>query len=722
MIISIFNRANQTKSIGTLLINDFLSKVKNGHWKQETEKVRSIEDHGTRQRLKLKTMQGVTVSGVFDERNQDKLISHSGFISIDFDDVSDQLIDPLKKDKFTYALVRSVSGNGFFSIIKINQEKHSESFDWLRSYYFKEYGLVIDDAPRNVASIRYVSYDPDLYLNEESAVSKYRLPKPKKIIQPKIQLTASDFEAALSEVLGRGIDLAQDDYGRYLRIGFALASEFKENGRQYFHDIVSQGSKYIFKNADKQYNYCLKGSRDGIGIGTLYHYFKEVGIELKNSLPSQVIPFTKSRLNTGETKDSLKKTLKEVHGLNDEQVDLALKVAPDSRLLEDDYGSFLNGFESYLINRWSPRFNVIKMCFEVNGKEVTGKVYNSIAKNTKKEVGNPKVTDVLIKQYLFNSEVPEYNPIKEWIEQHRDIERGGELKKLLDAYELPSDSPLNNGAMSKENTTDIFITRWLVGLVATINGKVVRSVLTMIGPQNCGKSRWFRDLLPSDFKDYYAESRFDQDKDDYILMCKKLIILDDDASSKRKSDEAKFKELASKDFFTVRVPYAESAEDYKRLALLCMTSNPETVINDPTGNTRILPVPIGRFDFDKLNAVDRDALFMELVDHYENGVPYELEPDEFNVLNSINNLFEHTVVEIDLVEKYCVSDPNGKMTVTDVYLALSEISKVRLSDRRIGAALRKIFGEAKSIRFEKGSRKAFHISMTGAYEAARYRI
>ena len=50
--------------------------------------------------------------------------------------------------------------------------------------------------------------------------------------------TASRVEALIAELHASGRDITAD-YGDWLKVGFAHASEFGESGRRYFHDIRS---------------------------------------------------------------------------------------------------------------------------------------------------------------------------------------------------------------------------------------------------------------------------------------------------------------------------------------------------------------------------------------------------------------------------------------------------------------------------------------------------
>ena len=141
----------------------------------------------------------------------------------------------------------------------------------------------------------------------------------------------------------------------------------------------------------------------------------------------------------------------------------------------------------------------------------------------------------------------------------------------------------------------------------------MRSVLALTGGQNTGKTEWFRRLLPPKIKKYYAESKLDSGKDDELLMCQKLIVMDDEMGGKSKQDEKRFKELTSKQVFSLRAPYARANEDFNRLALLCGTSNDPQIVNDPTGNTRILPIEVDFINHSEYNEIDKEELFMVYV-------------------------------------------------------------------------------------------------------------
>ena len=94
--------------------------------------------------------------------------------------------------------------------------------------------------------------------------------------------TASRVEALIAELRASGRDITAD-YGDWLKVGFALASEFGESGRRYFHDISSLYSGYNQEESDTKYSECLKSENGRTDISTLFYLAKNQGITLRRT-------------------------------------------------------------------------------------------------------------------------------------------------------------------------------------------------------------------------------------------------------------------------------------------------------------------------------------------------------------------------------------------------------------------------------------------------------
>ena len=99
----------------------------------------------------------------------------------------------------------------------------------------------------------------------------------------------SRVEEIISEIESRGLDIAPS-YDEWVKQGFALGSEFKEMGREYFHRLSALHPGYEFNATDKQYNNCLNSKGSGITLSTFFYLASKVGIELfkyqKSILPN----------------------------------------------------------------------------------------------------------------------------------------------------------------------------------------------------------------------------------------------------------------------------------------------------------------------------------------------------------------------------------------------------------------------------------------------------
>jgi predicted P-loop ATPase len=225
--------------------------------------------------------------------------------------------------------------------------------------------------------------------------------------------------------------------------------------------------------------------------------------------------------------------------------------------------------------------------------------------------------------------------------------------------------------------------------------------LAFVGGQNTGKTEWFRRLLPRQLSKYYAESKLDAGKDDDLLMCQKLIVMDDEMGGKSKQDEKRFKELTSKQIFSIRAPYARANEDFKRLAVLCGTSNDKDVINDPTGNTRIFPVDIISLNHDKFNAIDKDDLFIEIIKLYDSGEAYELTRDELIELGLVSDNHTSLSIEQAAIDRFfrkpseMPNNPTYFLSAFEIksYIEVHSTTKINNS-KRFSQYLTKTFGDS----------------------------
>ena len=93
-----------------------------------------------------------------------------------------------------------------------------------------------------------------------------------------VAVADNNIETYVSAIEQSGIDIT-GNYATWRDLGFALAEEYKETGRDYFHRISKNYVGYDSKECDEQFNKCLNAKGHGITIATFYHYAHQAGIK-----------------------------------------------------------------------------------------------------------------------------------------------------------------------------------------------------------------------------------------------------------------------------------------------------------------------------------------------------------------------------------------------------------------------------------------------------------
>ncbi len=142
--------------------------------RSKLEALRLIEDKTQRNSIKA-TLPAIIPSGVFTYRREADLVpgGHTRLLQFDIDLADNRNIRnyaDLKAQISNLPFVAycglSASGKGYWGLVPIAYpERHSQHFDALKRV-FARYKIVIDNKPRNVASLRGYSYDPAPYQPE----------------------------------------------------------------------------------------------------------------------------------------------------------------------------------------------------------------------------------------------------------------------------------------------------------------------------------------------------------------------------------------------------------------------------------------------------------------------------------------------------------------------------------------------------------------------------
>ena len=173
MNVTIFQSIKDTSAPFHRGVMGILIRIKEGTSKDLVKRIRSEKNKTERNELK-KQLPAICFSGTFNKRNDNALLEHSGLICLDFDGYEKQKVlledkDMLTKNKFVFSAFVSPSGNGLKVLVKIpaDAENHQNYFNSLEKYFNSVY---FDKTSKNISRVCYESYDPLIYINENSSI------------------------------------------------------------------------------------------------------------------------------------------------------------------------------------------------------------------------------------------------------------------------------------------------------------------------------------------------------------------------------------------------------------------------------------------------------------------------------------------------------------------------------------------------------------------------
>lgn len=196
--------------------------------------------------------------------------------------------------------------------------------------------------------------------------------------------------------------------------------------------------------------------------------------------------------------------------------------------------------------------------------------------------------------------------------------------------------------------------RWMVGAIAKVFQQQRNPMLTLVGPQRIGKSRFSQWLCP--LPNYYREGKIDPDNKDSRIRLLDTFIQEvpELGSTTKRADVEALKDHLTKMIVHERMPYARLPIRKPAICSFIGSVNPDGAgfLNDPTGSSRFLTCHINKIDFGycKQNAHD---LWSEAYWFYKN-IPqsWELTPEEQATQDKINLQFEMVNALEDVIDAH----------------------------------------------------------------------
>lgn len=613
-------KAKENKDIS---IDDYISFVRAGSNQDKVIEARLAKEQGNTELYKQlkQSSQAVTGSCTFingTNKEAKNISSLNGLIIIDIDNdqVTDEIANQLQNDPYTYIMHKSFGGGHNYCVfVRIDSNRFEDSFENLAQYYYSTYNISIDLACKNKNRLRFLSYDPEIFVNDSAKRWKASKPKTKEI---KSEFTEyiffqDDFDNILQQIKDRNIDLCKEDYSRWVNIGMSLASHFGAIGAEKFDFICSLGAKYNPKTNRRHYDGFCK-SVERVSIGTFYYYCKEAGLDIYSDKTKTIInAVTVSKSQGNPTIASVSKNVL-TQGYSIEESDKeVIQQLIDSKT---DYSKLANAelkeievLENFILQRYEPYYNSINKEVYVNENEqLDNNMFSDIYITCLKHLDLKKhLTEKNVEHILNSKSIPTIDVIQDFFNKHyNENHEKGFIKAYADC--VKPYNPFNEWALS----------HWLVGTVfnwtRTINDRRA-SPLTLVltgGEQGIGKSTFVKGLLPDELYDYNIEGKIDiNNKDSLYRMATSLIMLDEEFGGKSVKDDREFKAVADTDRITLRRAYGKRDVNVLRICGLAGSSNETDILKDVTGNRRILPINVESFDFEAMQKIDKVKMICE---------------------------------------------------------------------------------------------------------------
>ncbi len=646
--ISIFEHFNKVVANNTLDI--IVEQIRIGTFKEPVEKLRLLLQQGNEKEYTAskKSLPAFTPCGKFDGgRKLEFLKEYSRIIILDLDKL-DNIQDVKMKAascKYTYSCFISPSGKGLKILVRTDNSitKHKDAFMKTQTYYERVLGVTIDPSGKDVTRLCFLSWDPEVYYNKKSETFK---------IEQTMSIK-SDIDKLIEQINSKKIDIT-GSYDDWLKIGFAIESEFGETGRSYFHEISKYNSNYSVENCNDQYNKCMSNNNRGISIKTLFHKAKQHGITVNSN-----------RKKNGEANKNAQSKIEDKTKITSNRFIIA---------------------EKYLNQRYDIRYNTVSNKFEY--KEKSEELYEDLNENNlyiKLQKDNINLSLNNLVALLKSDFVNRHDPFVEYFEQLPAWDRKTDHIAYLCSFIKAKDQKRFNHHFKK----------WLVRVVKTATQPESynkQAFVLVSNRQNSGKSTFCRFLCPRALTQYIAEN-IGTDKDSHIAITENFLINLDELSQADKAEINAFKSMFSKDKVKARLTYDKRASIHIRRASFIGSTDRWEFLTDENGSVRWLCMEIDYIDWDYSKKVDMDKVF-SMVWHLskDRNFESELKKEEIEENERINKKFQISTPEADLIERFFEpsDEENGEQfyNATEILEYIMNKTSIKLTAEKVGKSLR----------------------------------
>lgn len=378
-----------------------------------------------------------------------------------------------------------------------------------------------------------------------------------------------------------------------------------------------------------------------------------------------------------------------------------------------------------IVKEWNLKFRYNKLTNVIDYSKDGGKTYNDdtdliysdiVAEmeiNRKiKSITKSKVAEMIgssIICFVYDPVVHFFKSLPEW----DDVDYFKELEKYI--------------VLDENEDKSFFFTMLKKHLIRAVKcvgvtNYVNRFVFVFHGPQEIGKTHFFRWLIPN--QDLYFEEHIDPtDKDSILALSRYLIINLDELDELNKKDVSKLKSFISKGKITKRVSYGKHDRNFNRISTMFGSSNKTDLLADDH-NSRWLIFKILNFKWEEyIKNINPLQIWAQVVHELKkDGNSGELTKEEKQKRDIRNNSdFLQITQERDLLLQF-FSAGETAMTATDVkYLIETKMHPLKMNEYNLRRELHRQFGEpskplrSDTIRGDKNKQGRYYYLKTELY-------
>lgn len=205
--------------------------------------------------------------------------------------------------------------------------------------------------------------------------------------------------------------------------------------------------------------------------------------------------------------------------------------------------------------------------------------------------------------------------------------------------------------------------KFFVAAVARVlnPGTQFDEILTLEGPQGCGKSQFIRRIAGDDWVNDSLQTF--TGKEAYEALQGSWFVEVAELAANRRADVNQSKHFISKQSDRFRKAYAELTGNYKRQCVFVGTTNQADFLRDMTGNRRWWIVKVdgsGPKDIWKDLGRERDQIFAEARHFYEAGEPIHLDAAQTKLAEVVQEEYRYKSVREDQIAEFLDMDlPEG---------------------------------------------------------------